>query len=147
MNGHVYIFREGIWLAEGRYWDEYGRSVLLEGQTRVSHDPDAWWIESFLNLMTRPPSRVENTYRVTPFAPDSPVSSWAARNPSLGRLNGMLSVVEEGILSSFTSSDGRFSGCEAYMRLDSKSYRNEGSLFEEGRRLSSWAVVLELGIG
>ncbi|NIQ00749.1 MAG: hypothetical protein GWM98_10420, partial [Nitrospinaceae bacterium] len=54
----------------------------------------------------------ENDYRIAPLAPGETFTQWTSTNSALGPLKGMFSLVENSILSSFSSSEGRYTGVE-----------------------------------
>ncbi len=140
---HTFLFREGLWKAEGEYVDEAMNRASLEGQTRITHYPDAWLNEGRMTIdMGGNKIRVENRYRIIPFAEGSDFTTWESFNPSLGTLRGHFVVIGNAILSSCTSADSHYSGTEFLLQEAADRYINCGALFSASAKISSWSLTL-----
>ncbi|HSD94391.1 MAG TPA: hypothetical protein VLA94_03100 [Syntrophales bacterium] len=140
---HTFLFQEGLWAAKGEYVDEAMNRASLEGETRVTHSPDAWVNEGSMTLrMGGKTLEIENLYRIAPFPEGSDFTTWESANPALGTLRGHFVVIGDAILSSCTSADARYTGTEFLLQESSDRYINRGALFSSGGRISSWSLIL-----
>jgi len=143
MKTHSFLFREGLWSVEGVYFDDSGRSIPLEGKTRVTHLPRLWVNEGALELKPAEGSIViHSRYEVTPFEEGLSTTSWKSSNPAVGELTGSFILVDDAILSVCRSGDGLFGGSEFILRVDDEQYLNRGAFLRKNERLSSWSVIL-----
>ncbi len=140
---HTFLFREGLWTAEGEYVDEAMNRASLEGEMRITHDADVWLNEGRM-LIDRGGKRigVENLYRIIPFAEGSDFTTWESFNPALGTLRGHFIVIGNAILSSCTSADSRYTGTEFLLQESADRYINRGALFSASGKISSWSITL-----
>ena len=89
------------------------------------------------------PARVQhNRYEIVPFSPGARSTHWSALNPAIGALRGRFVVVGDTILSFYASPSGRYRGFESLQQRSSARYSVRGSLLEEDKLLSSWALEL-----
>ncbi len=106
---HTYLFREENWDAAGVFTDAAGRSQPVDGAATITHPPDLWHLDARMGT-------IENRYRITPFAEDRAITSWTSENAILGRLEGRFVIVDDAILSTFDSVDGRYHGVEVLLQ-------------------------------
>jgi hypothetical protein len=140
---HTFLFREGLWEAEGEYYDEAMNRSLLRGETRITHGPDAWLNEGRMTIeMNGKTVAFENRYRIVPFGEGSDFTSWESSNPSLGTLRGHFILIGNAILSSCKSVDARYSGTEFLLQEAAGRYLNRGALFSSSGKISSWSLTL-----
>jgi hypothetical protein len=140
---HTFLFQEGLWIAEGVYYDEAMNRASLEGETRITHHPDVWLNEGRMIIeMDGKKVETENRYRVIPFAAGSDFTAWDCFNPSLGTLRGHFIVIGNTILSSCTSTDTRYTGTEFLLQETEERYINRGTLFSVSGKISSWTLTL-----
>jgi hypothetical protein len=89
------------------------------------------------------PARVQhNRYEIVPFSPGARSTHWIALNPAIGALRGRFVIVGDSILSFYASATGRFRGFESLQRRDRARYSVRGSLLEEDKVVSTWALEL-----
>ncbi len=145
MTRHTFLLQEGEWDATGAYWTDQGAEFSVEGHTSITHGRMHWVNNGYMRLLLTEPVEFQNRYQIQPFADGSDWTTWTSHNPTLGVLRGTFMVVDDCILSSYTSEDGRHSGMETMLLIDPCTYRCWGFTFSAGRKLSSWAVVLRRG--
>ena len=139
---HSYLFEEATWDAEGIFTDATGNQQLLEGAATVTHAQDAWVVNTTILLQGEPQVELETRYIIAPFPADAIETSWSARHPELGELAGRFALIEDSIISTFSSPDGSLHGSETLVQLDADSYENRGLLYQGQQLLSTWAISL-----
>jgi hypothetical protein len=142
MNGHTFLFEPGRWRAKGHYWDDEGKIVPLEGESRVEHGGGAWTLAGQMKLYGQQ-LEIVNNYAIVPFAEGRRTTTWQAHNPALGRMIGSFTVIADTILSAFTSEDGRFHGSEALIMQSPMHYLSRGVLMKGAAIVSTWSVALQ----
>lgn len=145
-SSHSYLFREGLWIAEGTYRDAEGTTYPVAGESRIRHDAEHWSIEASMWLSGDRKTAFVNNYRVVPFEPHRVDTTWTSSNPALGTMTGRFAVVEDVILSSFRSEDGRCRGSECLRQVNTHTYRGRGVLYRDEQLASCWAVNLTMSI-
>jgi len=141
---HTFLFREGLWRAEGEFFDGTGNRTGVEGTAQIRHYPDKWIYEGTLRTRATPPQETKTVYEIHPFAPGNVASSWSSRSEALGTLRGRFLVVGDAILSTYESATGRYRGQDTLVRRDERRYSARGALFDGGKLLSAWAIELVL---
>ena len=139
---HTYLREQGIWLAEGLYYDEAGEAVEVRGHSDISHEGDVWIINSEMSLATDPPVSFAHRYRVVPLGERTDATTWESDNSALGPLKGTFALVDETILSAYLSEDRLHWGTECLRMIDKHHYRGHGALFRQARRVSAFVVNL-----
>lgn len=139
--GHVLLFREGRWRAEGAVWDANGTEARVEGETTVRHEPGRWIYEGVLRARS---TEYRNLYEIAPFSPGARSTHWSAKNAALGTLRGRFVLAGNAILSMYGSTSGRYRGFECLERRDAGRYSARGAMMDEDKVISSWAVELSL---
>jgi len=144
MAEHTFLFRPGLWRAEGEFLDGTGARSGVEGEAQIRHYPERWIYEGVLR--TRAPQPVEHrtVYEIRPFAAGNFATSWSCASATLGTLHGRFLVVGDAILSAYESATGRYRGQDTIVRRDERRYSARGALFDGTRLLSAWAVELTL---
>jgi len=137
---HTYILESSQWTASGCYFDEQGQRVPVDGESICTRTKGLWTLESSMSLFTTPPTTFYNTYIIE--SSDHSLN-YKSTNPVLGEMKGQFVFVADAILSSWISRDGKCSGVETLLKIDDSTYRNWGSIFRSGSKLSSWTVVLK----
>ncbi len=143
-NEHTYLFRPGIWSADGVYRDNAGREFPVRGETKILHGDDKWLLEGTMCLFGDEQKSFSNNYEIDPFGGERQSTTWISYNPATGSMTGRFAVVEDTILSEFRSNDNRFSGAESLRQINRQTYRSSGVLFESGELISSWSVTLNM---
>ena len=139
---HTYLFKAGLWRAEGDYFNESGRGYPVEGESRITHRNALWYNESEMKIFGSQDIVFSNYYEITPFREDLDVAFWTSANDALGKLSGRFVLVGDAILSLFRSEDGAYTGTEYLLRTSDDVYRNWGTLFSGHDKLSSWMMRL-----
>lgn len=88
------------------------------------------------------PALHHNRYDIAPFSPGARSTHWNSENPALGPLRGRFVLAGDAILSFYASPTGRYRGFECIQRRDDARYSVRGTLLEEDKVLSSWALEL-----
>ncbi len=140
---HTYLLEEGKWNATGFYSDDNTGIVKVQAYTTTTHSDDIWINDGSMKLLIDPPIEFFNRYEIVPLAKNADMTSWQSFNPALGMLKGSFMIVEDSILSKYSSKDGIYSGFEYLKKIDDNTYENRGFAFVNDAKLSSWAVVLK----
>jgi hypothetical protein len=141
---HTYLFKQGLWSADGNYYDSDGREFPVRGETRIKHGDGKWLLNGTMCLFGDEQNTFSNSYEIDLFEPGRLYTSWVSFNPAIGSMSGRFAVVDDTILSEFRSDDGRFSGAESLRQISRHKYRSRGMLFEGGKMISLWTVTLEM---
>lgn len=139
---HTFLLDEGEWDAHGHYWSDLGVEFVVEGHTSITHGRMHWASDGFMRLVLPDPVEFRNRYEIEPFQPGVDWTSWVSHDPAVGTLRGTFMLVDDCILSSYSSDDGCHTGTEAIVRVEECLYHARGFAFASGRKLSSWSVVL-----
>lgn len=143
-NEHTYLFKQGLWSADGVYRDGEGNEFPVRGETTIRHGEGRWLLTGKMCLFGDEEKSFSNSCEIEPFDEQGQCTSWISFDPATGDMAGRFAVVDDTILSEFGSRDGRFSGAESLRRINGHTYRSRGALFEGGRLISSWAVTLAM---
>ncbi|HEX2567006.1 MAG TPA: hypothetical protein VHL85_09100 [Burkholderiales bacterium] len=89
------------------------------------------------------PARIQhNRYDIEPFSPGARSTHWTSVNPAIGALRGRFVVSGDAILSSYQSPTGRYRGFECIQQRDARRYTVRGTLLDEDKVISTWAIEL-----
>ena len=140
---HTFLFEEGIWAVSGEYTGQNGATVPVEGSARITHEVMVWRNRGVMTLI-QPSGNVDikNDYEIVPFEEGRDFTAWRAENPALGKLNGLFVVVDDSIISTISSEDGKVSGIEYLRKVSENHYMSRGFIFRGEEKLSSWAAEL-----
>lgn len=140
---HTFLFEEGLWAITGEYAGHKGVVVPIEGSARITHSPGVWRSRGVVTIV-QPSGDVEirNDYEIVPFEEGSDFTAWHGENPALGKLNGLFVVVDDSIISTIASDDGKISGIEYLRKVSEDLYKVRGFIFRGEEKLSSWAADL-----
>ncbi len=141
-NLHTYLFKPGLWRADGDYFDAAGNAYPVEGECRVTHADTLWTHESRMRIVGNESTVFRNDCRITPFCEERDATSWSAASDALGKLTGRMVRAGDAILSLYRSEDSEYAGTEFWFRISGILYRNWGTLFRGGDKLSSWTIRL-----
>ncbi len=140
---HTFLFQPGRWAGLGTFWTEDGKATNSQGRTEITHRQDCWLLAGSLHVLSSPPVEFVNHYFIKPPAPEAISTTWNSENSAIGKLKGSFSIVGPSIVSLYHCDGGPgYYGTEHLMMLDADRYEACGVLFLEGRRLSSWRVLL-----
>ena len=114
------------------------------GETTVRHEPGRWRFEAVLRLRGDPARVTHNRYEIEPFAPGARSTHWSSVNPAVGALRGRFVLAGDAILSFYASPSGRYRGFECLLQRDARRYAAHGTLMDEDKVLSTWALELTL---
>ncbi|NLI12930.1 hypothetical protein [Pelotomaculum propionicicum] len=137
---HTFLFTESTWIAKGTYYDEKNNPVEVTGESFITHLKKTWFLNSSMILPGESPTELKNDYEIVPFAKD--VTSWKSVNPALGTLLGSFAVVEDSIISLFSSQKGEYFGTEVLTMINESEYTGKGVLYSPAGKISSWSVKL-----
>lgn len=140
---HTFLFQEGLWLAEGIYYDEESRPLPFSGFAEITHSGNVWLNRSRMEIRAGRDVVIENNYRIKPFPENGDMTTWESENPAIGLLLGRFYTVGDSIISTCTSQRGIYCGVEFLMQKSETNYKNRGVFSEGTRRLSSWIVELK----
>ncbi|OGA77391.1 MAG: hypothetical protein A3G81_09770 [Betaproteobacteria bacterium RIFCSPLOWO2_12_FULL_65_14] len=139
---HTFLFEEGTWRAQGEYRDAGGNAAPVDGETSIRHEEARWLFEGVLRVRGERPALHHNRYEIAPFSPGARSTHWSSNNPAVGALRGRFVLAGDAILSFYASPTGRYRGFECIQRRDETRYSVRGTLLEEDKVLSSWALEL-----
>ena len=139
---HSFLFEPGHWQARGTLFDAAGDGCALAGDLHVTHGADSWHNEAAISLEKETPFNLSGSYDVVPFSSRQGATSWRSLNPTLGELEGHITVVGEVMISGFNSADHRYSGASYLRQISGDCYHNRGFLITNGALASSWSMVL-----
>ena len=139
---HTFLLKEGFWVAEGEYYDEYGNVYSVVGQSETTHQEEVWFNEGIMKVFFDEPVAIANRYEIDPFRPGKTSTHWKSSNRILGNLKGHFFIVGDSILSLFRSEDGRYSGTEWLQMVGEGTYWSRRVLLDGNRMLSSWSMEL-----
>lgn len=140
---HTFLFEEGLWLAEGIYYDETSRPLPFSGFAEITHSGNVWHNRSRMEIHAGQDIVIENNYMIRPFAEGSDVTTWESENPAIGLLLGRFYTVGDSIISTCISQRGTYSGTEFLMQKSESNYKSRGVFSDGAKRLSSWIVELK----
>ena len=139
---HSFLFREGLWRAEGEFVDGLGTRVAVAGEAHIRHYPDRWIYEGTMRTATPKPVEHRTVYEIQPFAPGNFATPWTSKSASFGTLTGRFIVTGDAILSAYESATGRYRGQDTILRREERRYSARGALLDGGKLLSAWAIEL-----
>ena len=134
--------KEGTWRAEGEYRDASGRAAPVAGETTIRHEEKRWLFEGVRRVKGDRPALHHNRYEIEPFSPGARSTHWSSINPAIGALRGRFVLSGEAILSFYSSPTGKYRGFECIQQRDAGRYSARGTLLEEDKVISTWALEL-----
>ena len=137
---HTFLFTESTWAVKGTYYDEKNNPVAVTGESYVTHLKKLWFLNSNMILPGEKPVELKNDYEIAPFEKD--VTSWKSTNSSYGTLLGSFAIVDDSIISLFSSQKGDYFGTEFFTMISESEYAWKGILYSPAARISSWSVRL-----
>lgn len=140
---HTFLFKEGIWRAEGEFFNSFGQPTKAIGEARITHCDNLWLNDAFLKIGDNSPLEIHNRYEIVPFKKGSDTTAWISANIFLGKLAGRFAIVSDLIISHYNSEDGLFNGTEFMQKIDENRYKNSGAVFDRNGKLSSWSLELD----
>lgn len=135
MKDHTLFVREGRWQLSGSTVDVAGNPNIAIGLAVVTHSGELWILEEQVN-------ELQSRYTILPLANGATATRFNGVSGVMGELEGSMVFFDDLILLTYTSSDGRYHGCEALRMLDGDRYETRGALFLEQGHVSSWSYVL-----
>ena len=139
---HTYLFEQGIWTASGTFWCGDGEPMQAQGRTEITHREDCWLLLGTLKVLGSPPVEFVNAYCIEPPGHNHSCMKWTSENATLGKLQGIFSVIGSCIFNVYRCQDSGYHGAEHLEQLDSNTYRSAAVLLLEDRVLSSWQMTL-----
>jgi len=134
--------KEGTWRAEGEYRDASGRAAPVAGETTIRHEEKRWLFDGVLRVKGDRPALHHNRYEIEPFSPGARSTHWSSTNPAIGALRGRFVLSGDAILSFYSSPTGKYRGFECIQQRDAGRYSARGTLLEEDKVISTWALEL-----
>jgi hypothetical protein len=116
--------------------------IVVAGENTVRHEPGRWLFEAVLRLRGDPARVQHNRYEIEPFSPGARSAHWSSSNPAIGALRGRFVLAGDAILSFYASPTGRYRGFECLQQRERARYTVRGTLLEEDKVLSTWALEL-----
>jgi len=141
---HTFLFKKGVWLATGKYYNENNEEFDIIGITKTIHKEGIWINECFTELSLNNPIKFFNNYEIIPFDVNKDYTTWIAKNAPEGLINGKIVIIKDVIISDYYSKDGSYSGIEISTQIDEKTYESKGFIFQDNIKISSWSVIMTL---
>lgn len=138
---HTFLFQEGTWLASGNFYDAENNITPVEAKTTITHQDNLWLNEGSMKVLSDTPVEFQNRYEITPFERD--FTTWRSFNPAVGTLFGQMEIIEDTIISIYTSENSEYSGCECMVKVADDVYKSKGFLCKGKEKISSWSVVVK----
>lgn len=142
MMKHTYLFSEGKWTAEGKYFDKNEVCWKLSGMTAVTYRQDFWKLEGYIDVFFTETAQFENSYKALYRQGDN-VIPWESFNTTFGSLKGKFTVSDDCITSNYASDDGKVTGWEVLIQINADKYKNVGVFFVNCKKLASWLVTFK----
>jgi len=141
---HTFLFKEGVWIARGHYFDDMERVLSLNGTVRITHLEGLWLNEGEVEIETGESLiNIYNRYEIIPPEEGKNQTTWKSLNTGLGILLGRYIIVDDAIISTYCSENGVYTGAEFHLGVSQVHYKNRGILLRENDKLSSWSVDLQ----
>ncbi|MFA6411970.1 MAG: hypothetical protein WCW53_04680, partial [Syntrophales bacterium] len=86
--------------------DDQGRYHPVEGETTITHTDGLWINDSFMTLQGDKKVAYKTRYEIIPMERSQELTSWSSENPALGKMTGKFIIVDDSIISMFSSEDG-----------------------------------------
>lgn len=144
---HTFLFKEGLWVLEGEYYDACGNVYSAVGQSETSHREGLWIDDRIVRVFFDEPMAFATRYKIEPFGPGKTTTRWKACNRILGTLDGQFIVEGDSIQSRFRSENGQYSGSERLQMVGEGIYRSWRVLLDGDRMLSSWVMEFRTAAG
>ena len=122
--------------------DDQGRYHPVEGETKITRTEGLWINDSCMTLQGDNAVEYKTRYEIVPMERGQELTSWISENPALGKMMGKFIIVDDSIISIFTSENGTLQGTECLRLIDDDLYSNRGCLLRGDKKISSWAVEL-----
>jgi hypothetical protein len=141
---HKFLFEQKTWKAKGSYLDEKGRKVGVTGTTKITHQWNRWTIEADMIVPIKGNKAFElrNVYNIKPLKAGQIETTWTSENKIVGKFTGRFFIAGNAIISTYATKDGKYTGYDIFRLLNTGKYENTGEDYFEGKRASSWSVVL-----
>lgn len=114
----------------------------MSGETTIRHEEKRWLFEGVLRVKGDRPALHHNRYEIEPFSPGSLSTHWSSTNPAIGALRGRFVISGDAILSFYASPTGKFRGFECIQQRGDGRYSARGTLLDEDKIISTWALEL-----
>jgi hypothetical protein len=107
-----FLFEENTWIATGVYMDDQGRYHPVAGEAKITHMNNLWINDSFITLQEDKEAAFKTRYEIIPLERGKELTSWSSENQALGKMAGKFILVDDSIISIFSSEDGAIQGTE-----------------------------------
>jgi hypothetical protein len=136
------MFEEAAWIATGVYFDADNNPIPAAGEKIITHPRNLWITSGSIKVFGSKPLEISTTYKIIPIADNSTITTMKGFNPALGNVTGMCVIIDDTIISTFSSERGNVTGIECLHRIDGDCYHNRGFTLKGNERISSWAFDL-----
>ena len=137
-----FLFEENIWIAKGTYMDGEGRYHPVAGETKITHTDGRWINDSFMALQEDKQAAYKTRHEIVPMERGQELTTWSSENPAFGKMTGKFIIIDDSIISLFSSGDGTLQGTEYLRLVDEDLYSSRGCILRGEQKISSWAVEL-----
>ncbi|MCK5707178.1 MAG: hypothetical protein KAI43_05945 [Candidatus Aureabacteria bacterium] len=139
---HTFLMYEGLWRAEGFYFDELNNKIPAQGEVKIIHMENLWINESHIKLFNEKKTEFNHRYEIIPFEEYKEFSTWSSNDTLYGMLEGTFCIIDDTITSIYSSEKGNYRGVEFLLKLSNSVYKSRGCSFKGNSKISSWAFSL-----
>lgn len=126
-----------LWLTYSEFVDADGNITRGNGQTHIRYTETGIRNESWVKLEEQ---TIQNDYVIHPLRENQ--YHFESENPALGRQVGTFHIDRDVVYSRFTMDESSMSGFEVIIR-DGDRCKGYGALYDQGRLINTWRVVME----
>lgn len=144
MVNHSFLFKEAIWSIKGIFNCSENKDTPCEGMLKITHKPHVWLNEGMLKILADIAWEHYNFYEIVPIEPGKDITTFKSMSPIMGNINGRLMIVDNAILTNFTSENGTFSGIEMILKNDEENYTGYGYILMGESKIGSWTLNLHM---
>jgi hypothetical protein len=143
MSRHTYLFKDAVWEVNGRFYDEKGEGLDVEGISRIQHKHHIWQKDSMVKDKQGGPMELYNFYEIVPPEQNEEFTRFRSQSTHMGAIKGVVMISEEDIYFKWTSEDGNYRGVDHHHMEDEHRYSTRGLMMKGVKRIASWEMKLK----
>jgi len=132
-----FLSEPSLWITYSEFTDPEGNISRGTGKTHIRFTDSGLRNESWVKLEGQ---AIRNDYLIHPSSDN--LYHFESENPSMGRQTGTFHIDRDVVYSRFMIEESSMSGFEVVVR-DGDHCKGYGALYEQGRLINSWRVVME----
>ena len=139
----IFLEEQRLWSAKGTYVDDKGRKIKATGETEVLFKKGKITIETTMSFRkTNKMLELKNDYHVNPVKKGRHETELESKNPTSGNFKGKFLIAGTYIVSTYISTDNKYTGFETFEFRQDGSYMNKGCLIFGDNKDSEREMVL-----